>query len=117
MANQDETSDIFSQFGDAQTPTLYYANGTDADALNTGTQEFGGYSTGQSVPDTRIVNPWDPSLPENRGGYSGYKYPIDNYPSFMDQLNKWFHSSDNTLLYIGLAVAAIVFVPPLLNRR
>ena len=108
---QDEAARLFQQYGDATTPTLYYANGSDADVFNTSSDEFGNYSVGPSEHDTRIMNPSDPSLPENRGGYSGYKYPIDKPPGSPTL------TTQQILLYAGLAVAALILVPPLLNRR
>lgn len=96
--NTEQAWNIFQQFGnDASTPTMDYADGTSADAFNTGTGDFGSYSVGPSEHDLSITNPYDPSLPANRSGYDGNKYPIDGQVS----------SQSNLIMYLAIAGVAI----------
>lgn len=94
--NTEQAWNIFQQF-DATIPTLYYANGTDADALNKSTEDFGSYSVGPSDQDIAITNPWDPSV--NKSSYDGYKYPIDKPPQQTDQ--------SKLVMYLAIAGVAI----------
>lgn len=105
--NTEQAWDILKQF-DASTPTMDYPDGTSADAFNHGTADFGTYGVGENVNDTRITNPWDPSLPENRSGYDGYKYPADKPPS---------PQTDQSKLVMYLAIAGVAISLLALVRR
>jgi hypothetical protein len=76
---QDQAAEIFrQQFGGGESG-LYYPEGTPADALNTGTDEFGPYNVGPSDRDIALKDPWQPTA-TTPTGYEGSKHPLDTPP-------------------------------------